>query len=204
MLLGILQAQDTLYFQQVQIIVSIAHINKNKLECITGVYLSMNGEVIGNNTEVSITTIGEDENDALLCFTDLFQFLDYSTVNDSFNDTGTWYFPNFSAVGTSGDIYITRDPGVVRLHRRNNITMPTGQFHCEILDANRTNQSIFVQMTYNYVMDITTSRSSSPNKEVVAGEAVVAGALVSGLILISAGFVLAIILLTIRYTYLQL
>lgn len=155
----------------------------------------MNGGVIGNNTMVSITTVGENENDALLCFTDLFQFTDYSTVNDSFNDTGTWYFPNSSAVATSGDMYITRDQGVVRLHRRNNITMPTGQFHCEILDANKTNQKLFVQMTYYYTT--MTSRPSSPNKTVVAG------ASVSGLIILS-GFILAIILVTIRYTYLQL
>ena len=157
-----------------------------------------------NNSKIPITAVGEDEDAALLCFTDLFQLLDYSRVNDSFNNIGTWYFPNSSAVGTRGEMYITRDQGVVRLHRRDDVTMPTGQFYCEILDGNRNNQSIFVEITYyDSIMDLMmTSYPSSPNKAVVAEEAVVAGASVSGLILISAGFVL-VILVTIRYTYLH-
>ena len=61
---------------------------------------------------------------------------------------GEWYFPNNGSavrVGGSRDsIYRNRGPSVVRLNRRNNATMPTGVFRCEIPDASGTSQIIYL------------------------------------------------------------
>ena len=59
---------------------------------------------------------------------------------------GNWYFPNESAVGTekTDSFYKNRGPSVVRLHRRNNTTGPSGIYHCTIPDNTGTNQNIFV------------------------------------------------------------
>ena len=58
--------------------------------------------------------------------------------------TGEWYFPdNGSTVeinGGGGSFYRDRGPGVVRLHRRHDTMMPTGQFCCELPDSNETTQ----------------------------------------------------------------
>ena len=155
----------------------------------TGVYILLHGVVIANNSKISTKDIGETDDGALLCFTDLDP--PYKNVSDMFED-GNWYFPNNSVVGTSGDVYTTRGYGVVRLHRRTNVTMASGWFHCEILDTSRNNQSIFVEISNNV---IDTTVISNPV------EVAIAGASVGGLILISAGFVLVILMIN-RYKYL--
>ena len=107
-----------------------------------GVYLSVNGTILANNSKLSITMIGEEAENALLCFTDIHQF--YCDNYDTLEDVGQWYFPNGSAVEIDGDMYMSRGLDVVRLHRRNNTMMPTGVFVCEIRDASGTNQSIYI------------------------------------------------------------
>ena len=62
---------------------------------------------------------------------------------------GMWYFPNSSQVpmgnqGSGHDVYMTRGPSVVRLHRKGNSTLPAGLFHCKIPDASGDNQSIYI------------------------------------------------------------
>lgn len=109
-----------------------------------GVYLSLNGTLMGNESYVNITAIGEGEAEALLCLTDLYQF-----TNTDSERVGNWYFPNQSVVATTGDIYIKRGLGFVSLNRNNSVTMPTGLFRCEILDANRTKQNIYIEVNLN-------------------------------------------------------
>ena len=46
--------------------------------------------------------------------------------------------------GSGHDMFITRGPSVVRLHRKSNSSMQVGLFHCEILDARGMDQSIFI------------------------------------------------------------
>ena len=146
---------------------------------LAGVYLSVNGTVIANNSDISIMVIGEGDDGALLCFTDLHQCC--SSNSDLSEEVGQWYFPNQSAVENSGDMYMNRGHGVVRLHRKKNVTMPTGVFHCEIPDASGTSQNIYIGVYYRRV-----SRFS-------AAAAWAAGAVVGVLLLITAVFVLALL-----------
>ena len=105
----------------------------------------MNGAILANNSEISITLIGEEADKALLCTTDLYQF--YHETNNTLDNIGQWYFPNGSIIETNGHIFVSRGLDVVRLHRRNNVTMPTGMFVCEIPDASGTNQSIYIRVS---------------------------------------------------------
>ena len=134
--------------------------------------------------------IGEGHDEALLCLTDYYQFFNES---DDLGDIGHWYFPNGSttAQGTESDsdIYATEGLGVVGLNRRSNTFMPIGTFRCDILDSNKTNQSIYVNVVH-YPEDMSTS--SSPTTTVKAGidmksGAAVGGAVAGGLLLMTAG-----------------
>lgn len=136
--------------------------------------------------------IGNETEEALLCFTDLL-------TNDT-REVGLWYFPNSSAVEESGDVYTTRGDGVVRLHRKDNVTMPTGKYRCEILDASGTNQSIYVNLNIDPVSDPSATTSDSTLSSTAApfpAAPVAAGAVVSGLLLIIiVGVVLAILIVS--------
>ena len=155
--------------------------------CIVGVYLSLNGLVIANNSDIfqGFTIIGDRDDEALLCFTDLHQFGNH---NESERHIGRWYFPNGSAAGTSGDIYMSRDHGVVRLHRRNDVVMPTGVYHCQISDSTLIKHDLYVRL-YSYGFEV--SRSSS-------GALVGVVVVVSGVLLIVAGVAATIILCRVR------
>ena len=149
-----------------------------------GAYLAWNGIVIANNDELALTMIGDEDNETLLCFTDLYQF--YNNSGD-FRDAGKWYFPNGTLVNTSGDIYVSRGHGVVGLSRKNHTMMPTGRFHCEILDSNRTLQHLYIHLK---VYD-----ESVPTKSDVIIGPVVGGAVLAGLLLIAAGILPTILLI---------
>ena len=92
-------------------------------------YLSLNDQQPENNREVTITEIGESMEGALLCYTDNAQCC--STTN---TNTGRWFGQNGADVGDSGDLFVTKGPNVVRLHRRN-ATSPNGTYCCEVPDA---------------------------------------------------------------------
>ena len=101
---------------------------------IQGVYLSVKGIFIANASSILISDIGEGDEGALLCFTDLSQCCD----SDSGRVEGEWHFPDGSPVqieGNGGNFYHDRGPGVVRLNRRNNATFPTGLYCCDVQDA---------------------------------------------------------------------
>ena len=159
-------------------------------KCTTGVYILLHGVVVFNNSEISGEDIRETDNGALLCFTDLDQL-----CKDMF-EHGNWYFPNNSVVGTSGDMYTTRGCGVVRLHRRSDATVPTGRFHCEMPDVNRTNQTIFVEINNNRIDTTVNQKSNTASSFPV--EVAIAGSSVGGLILISTGLLLVIFVIN-RY-----
>ena len=63
---------------------------------------------------------------------------------------GEWYYPNNMSMvrieAEGGSFYRSRGtyPGVVRLHRRHNVMMPTGEFCCEVPDANEVDQRICI------------------------------------------------------------
>ena len=109
-----------------------------------GVYLSLRGRSYGDNSYILITDIGEGDDGALLCFTDLIQCCQSSDTSIG-TALGEWFFPNGSAVpvgGARGDFYRDRDASVVRLNRRNNATSPMGQFCCDVPDATSTSMRV--------------------------------------------------------------
>ena len=100
------------------------------------VYLKSKYKVYyNNNSMVSISDIGEGD-DALLCVTDLRDCCKkYQTLNSS-RALGNWFYSNGSAVGVNDrGFFKNRDRSVMRLHRRENTTAPTGQFCCKVPDA---------------------------------------------------------------------
>lgn len=110
--------------------------------------MSLNEAIIANNSNISTTAIGERDDKALLCFTDL---------NDCCSGAeehilGGWYFPNGSVVGdqhSGNGLYLSRGPSVLRLHRKNNVTMPVGMFRCLIPDASGITQNVYIRVTNN-------------------------------------------------------
>ena len=149
-----------------------------------GAYLAWNGTVIPNNGELALGMIGDEDNETLLCFTDLYLFYNNS---GNIRDTGKGYFPNGTLINTSGDIYASRDHGVVGLNRKNHTMMPTGKFHCEILNSTQTLQYLYIHLkVYDEGMPI--------KSDVLIGP-VVGGAILGGLLLIAAGILAATLLL---------
>ena len=109
---------------------------------IPGVYLTLGGEIYRNGGNIIINEIGEGDDRALLCVTDLTQCC-HSDETGGRGPLGEWFYPDRSLVRVkdSGvDIYRNRGPGIVRLNRRNNATSPTGQFCCVVPDATLTNR----------------------------------------------------------------
>jgi hypothetical protein len=108
-----------------------------------GVYIQLNGQVVEGNGSVNISDIGENDT-AILCMTDK-----EGCCGIHPGRAGEWYYPNTSRIGTKGsdeDFYRDRGEGVVRLNRRNNATMPTGLFCCEIPDMNDVMQRICIMV----------------------------------------------------------
>ena len=81
---------------------------------------------IPNHGYVDIGTVGEVYYKDVRCHTDL------TTCCTSYEGIhrGQWYFPNGQPV--SGDFYIEEWRGKIELHRRNNLTSPTGIYRCDI------------------------------------------------------------------------
>ena len=112
------------------------------LSCATGIVLTLNNVQYTNNSVVNITDIGTGS--APLICTTTGSGCCLST------DGSHWYFPDGSAVQRSETLpyYRTRTishtgGGTVRLHRNPGATT-TGVFRCDILDASRDLQSIYV------------------------------------------------------------
>ena len=89
------------------------------------------GHLYDNNSIVTLTDIGEDDN-ALLCITNRYNCCRGAHLKLIQRD---WYYPNGSNVrikNNGDDFYRNRGPSVVRLNRRNNVTSPSGIYRCEI------------------------------------------------------------------------
>ena len=112
----------------------------------SGVYMSLNGIVISNNSYIGVSNIGEGDN-ALLCHTD-----NHSCCQQRRNRAGEWYFPNGRVVGILGNqnyhgdyFYRNRGEGQVRLNRVGNPS-ESGYFCCRIPDARSVNQTLHVNI----------------------------------------------------------
>ena len=110
-----------------------------------GVYLSLRGRVYTSNyIYVDINDIGEGDDGALLCITDLMQCCRGNETGGR-GALGEWFYPDGTAVGIQGsgdDFYRDRGPSVVRLNRRNTARSPTGQYCCDIPDTSNTQQRV--------------------------------------------------------------
>ena len=94
----------------------------------TGTLLVLDCHSYYNNSIVTLDDIAEGS-EALMCYTDREDCCNLGIRS------GEWYYPNGRQVGTNGTgtgFYRNRGPSVVSLHRRENIVMPVGVFHCEI------------------------------------------------------------------------
>ena len=114
-----------------------------------GVYLSQNGVFIEHDSSILITDIGTSSPHQLVCNTDKRSCC--KTLPARF---GNWFFPNNTAVVSSGNIpsptefYRDRnDNGEINLYRvSGDVMSPTGRFCCEVEDATATNQTVCVNI----------------------------------------------------------
>ena len=111
-----------------------------------GVYLTLRGESIGNNSNVNISDIGvstDNSNSPLQCITDR----NPCCTNPRL---GEWYLPDGGIVqerqsttefyrnrGTSGEVFLNRPSATMS---------PTGRFCCEVADYNDNNQTVCVNI----------------------------------------------------------
>ena len=112
---------------------------------IPAVYLSLGGIHITNDSYVDMHDIGEGDNGALLCVTDLMQCC-HDTNTATGTALGQWISPNGTDVPIidrdGHDFYCDRGHNIVRLNRRNNATSPTGLYCCEVPDSTFTTRRV--------------------------------------------------------------
>ena len=107
----------------------------------------LNGTNYSNGSTVLRTDIGENDT-ALQCSTDR---ANCCRASDNVQAAGKFYFPNGTMVPILGEdpsmrtYYRNRDVGFIRLNRRDNGN-ETGQFRCEIPDANGTMVNLFINI----------------------------------------------------------
>ena len=118
----------------------------------TGVYLSLNDDIIPNHGYVVISDIGSTDDTALLCHTNRVGTI--TDIGGDNNSGGDWFAPNGMTVGF-GDISNVpgfrrnRAPMMVRLLRNTATDPPSeGIYHCLIEDDTLTLQTVYVGL-YN-------------------------------------------------------
>ena len=100
------------------------------------VYLSLSyTNYFTNNSVIETSSIGETNEDALVCHTDLSTCCRGADNPSGPMGMGEWVFPNGTNVPRDGssnnDYFRTRDTKLIRLHQRNN-NMTTGLYCCVI------------------------------------------------------------------------
>ena len=118
-----------------------------------GVYLSLKGRVLANDSVIFITEIGEttaippqNSNNGLQCITDRMPCCRFMG-----GQVGEWFFPSGRMVpsGTGPTFYRNRgrDDGTVNLNRANTIVVsPTGLFCCKVPDATGIDQTVCINL----------------------------------------------------------
>ena len=117
------------------------------------VTFSLRNTTYQNNSLVTLEDIGEDD-DALLCVTDLTACCRPPYTGEMGPDIGNWFFPNGTRVPngddniTSGllwDFYRTSSHSMILLNRRRGGV--NGIYRCEIPDALGVTQTIYIETT---------------------------------------------------------
>ena len=109
------------------------------------VWFSLNCKTYQNNSIVSLEDIGEGNDTALRCITNLTACCRPPYTGENGPGLGNWFFPNGTVVpssGTDGDIYRTRGQMVVYLNRRRGGV--AGIYRCDIPDSTNVTQSIYI------------------------------------------------------------
>ena len=112
----------------------------------SGVYLSLNDDIIPNHGYVMISDIGSTDNTALICHTNR-----PATLNNNADSGGDWVGPDETRVtGTSVPGFRrNRGPMMVRLLRNTATDSPSeGIYHCLVEDDTLTEQTVYVGL-YN-------------------------------------------------------
>ena len=107
------------------------------------VYFQLNDKVYPNNSVISLSDVGENEQ-ALMCRTDLLTCC--ATPPNRF---GEFYYPSGDAVSVKKaghGFYRDRGAQEVRLNRREGVISPSGRFRCAVPDASGTMQNLFIHL----------------------------------------------------------
>ena len=118
-----------------------------------GVWLSLNSQLVPNNSEVELGDVYETRNTyshahTLMCVT-----LKRPCCRNPPNRFGEWFYPNGSAVsfdGSGNSFYRDRgDDGTVRLHRRGitSLSAAMGLYCCEIPNMTDVNHTLCVHFS---------------------------------------------------------
>ena len=108
---------------------------------VAGLTIELNGVSYVNNSEISITEVGEGDN-AMLCRTDLTNCCD--------RDQGEWIYPNNTIVKINNvgyGFYRNRGAMLIRLHKRNGVTRPPGLYCCALATENDPDATICINLS---------------------------------------------------------
>ena len=109
-----------------------------------GVHFTLGGEIYANNSVISVNSVGEGEEGALICRTDKVDCC--GTIPNRF---GQFYYPNGVQVPVKNAAHVfyrNRGDQLIRLNRREGTASPTGRFCCEIPDASGEVQNLYVTL----------------------------------------------------------
>ena len=111
-------------------------------------YITLNGIRYPNNSNILITDVGQGNDGALHCTTDLTKCC--KVIHTRIEKTlGNWFYPNGSMVGvnkTNQTFYKSRGHSKVYLHRRIGSISPVGKFCCKVPDATHTENTVCVNL----------------------------------------------------------
>ena len=113
-----------------------------------GVYIRLNGTSYPNNSNIVITDIGQGEDGALYCITDLIECCQKNQTTTG-TTRGEWLDPNGEEVGlisTNETFYKKRGRSKVYIYRRAGSILPVGKFCCEVPDATYTDITVCVNI----------------------------------------------------------
>ena len=116
----------------------------------TGVYLTLNDDIIPNHGYVVINDIGSTDNTSLICHTNR-----PATLTNNTHSGGNWFAPDETRVDGSDvpGFRRNRGPMMVRLLRNTATDPPSGTpsegiYHCLVEDDTLTEQTVYVGL-YN-------------------------------------------------------
>ena len=107
-------------------------------------WFSLNGTTYQNNSCVALEDIGEGDDNALLCVTNLSACCRHPYIGKG-SPSGNWFFPNETRIpgdSSQWDFYRTRGEMVVHMQRRRGGV--EGVYRCEIPDSTSVTHTIYI------------------------------------------------------------